>query len=127
MAQLRGHVEAFLFNGREVNTNFHLGTGRLQRCQPGTGFPYAAPAKKVDMMVVFIGGRTLIGTIVVLLFFLLSLTFVIWFERDNRRRDSEQSDMRPPVFAAMDILQPAVLSFILICIALMIMMWLKHP
>ena len=79
------------------------------------------------MMVVFIGGRTIIGTIVVLLFFLLSLTFVIWFERDNRRRDSEQSDTRPPVFAAMDVLQPAVLSFILICIALMIMMWLKHP
>jgi len=89
--------------------------------------PYAAPAKKVNMMVVFIGGRTIIGTIVVLLFFLLSLTFVIWFERDNRRRDSEQSDTRPPVFAAMDVLQPAVLSFILICIALMIRMWLKHP
>ena len=80
------------------------------------------------MMFVLIGGRhTIVGTIVVLLFFLLSLTFVVWFERDNRRRDSEQSDMRPPVFAAMDILQPAVLSFILICIALMIMMWLKHP
>src|SRR5438309_7782896 len=77
------------------------------------------------MMFVLIGGRhTIVGTIVVLLFFLLSLAFVVWFERDNRRRDSEQSDTRPPVFAAMDILQPAVLSFILICIALMIMMWL---
>jgi len=63
--------------------------------------------------------------IVVVVFFSLSLAFVTWFERDKRRRDWQEPDTeRPPVFAALEILQPAILSFILICIALMVMMWL---
>ncbi len=79
-------------------------------------------------IVVFIGGpriHPITEVIVVVVFFSLSLAFVIWFERDKRRRDWQEPDTeRPPVFAALEILQPAILSFILICIALMVMMWL---
>jgi hypothetical protein len=79
-------------------------------------------------IVVFIGGRRMhpiTEAVVVVIFFSLSLAFVIWFERDKRRRGWKEPDSeRPPVFAALEILQPAILSFILICIALMVMMWL---
>jgi len=79
-------------------------------------------------IVVFIGGpriHPITEVTVVVVFFSLSLAFVIWFELYKRRRDWQEPDTeRPPVFAALEILQPAILSFILICIALMVMMWL---